>query len=182
MNRRVSYPSAPNSFDFPSRPTCQSYYPGCELHFRRVSTPSVFIGICWWARFCRVGQHSRRMRRGGRSFEASGIRFRCWLERSATTFIICLSSGMAIGFFRSSGQRSYLVWWAAVFRLQLPGFLTIGLQRHQLTADVPTIPWIWQTQADSRPSNPLLYLGRILSSSYGLFLALALLFSPCSYH
>ena len=43
----------------------------------------------------------------------------------------------------------------------IASFLTIGLQRQQLTSGRPEqYLGIWQTQADSRPSNPLLYVGR----------------------
>jgi uncharacterized membrane protein SpoIIM required for sporulation len=40
-------------------------------------------------------------------------------------------------------------------------FLTIGLQRHQLSSARPEqYLGVWHKEADSRRSNPLLYLGR----------------------
>jgi phosphatidylglycerophosphate synthase len=88
--------------------------------------------------------------------------FGCWLETVCDyLYYLFIFAGMAIGFFRSSGQRSYLVWGGLLFLGAVASFLTIGLQRHQLTRGRPEqYLGIWQTQADSRPSNPLLYLGR----------------------
>ena len=88
--------------------------------------------------------------------------FGCWLETVCDyLYYLFIFAGMAIGFFRSSGQRSYLVWGGLLFLGAVASFLTIGLQRHQLTGGRPErYLGIWQTQAESRPSNPLLYLGR----------------------
>jgi phosphatidylglycerophosphate synthase len=88
--------------------------------------------------------------------------FGCWLETVCDyLYYLFIFAGMAIGSFRSSGQRSYLVWGGLLFLGAVANFLTIGLQRHQLTSGRPEqYLGIWQTQADSRPSNPLLYVGR----------------------
>src|SRR6266849_692395 len=88
--------------------------------------------------------------------------FGCWLETVCDyLYYLFVFAGMAIGFFRSSGQSSYLVWGGLLFLGAIASFLTIGLQRHQLTTGRPEqYLGIWQTQADSRQSNPLLYVGR----------------------
>jgi phosphatidylglycerophosphate synthase len=88
--------------------------------------------------------------------------FGCWLETVCDyLYYLFIFAGMAIGFFRSSGQRSYLVWGGLLLLGAVASFLTIGLQRHQLTSGRPErYLGIWQTQAESRRSNPLLYLGR----------------------
>jgi uncharacterized protein (TIRG00374 family) len=88
--------------------------------------------------------------------------FGCWLETVCDyLYYLFIFAGMAVGFFRSSGQRSYLVWGGLLFLGAVASFLTIGLQRHQLTTGRPEqYLGIWQTQADSRQSNPLLYVGR----------------------
>ena len=88
--------------------------------------------------------------------------FGCWLETVCDyLYYLFIFAGMAIGFYRSSGQSSYLVWGALLFFGAIASFLTIGLQRHQLATGRPEqYLGIWQTKADSRQSNPLLYLGR----------------------
>ena len=88
--------------------------------------------------------------------------FGCWLETVCDyLYYLFIFAGMSIGFFRSSGQRSYLLWGGLLFFGAIASFLTIGLQRQQLTSGRPEqYLRIWQTQAESRQSNPLLYLGR----------------------
>ena len=88
--------------------------------------------------------------------------FGCWLETVCDyLYYLFIFAGMAIGFFRSLGQRSYLIWGGLLFLGAVASFLTIGLQRHQLTSGCPErYLGIWQTQAESRPSNPWLYVGR----------------------
>jgi phosphatidylglycerophosphate synthase len=88
--------------------------------------------------------------------------FGCWLETVCDyLYYLSIFAGMAVGLFRSSGQRSYLVWGGLLFLGAVASFLTIGLQRHQLTSGRPEqYLGIWQTQADTRPANPLLYVGR----------------------
>jgi phosphatidylglycerophosphate synthase len=86
----------------------------------------------------------------------------CWLETICDyLYYLFTFAGMAIGLFRSSGQRSYLVWGGLLFFGAVASFITTGLQRHQLASGRPAqYLGIWQAQAASRRSNPLLYLGR----------------------
>ena len=64
--------------------------------------------------------------------------FGCWLETVCDyLYYLFIFAGMAIGFFRSSSQRSYLVWGGLLFLGAVASFLTIGLQRHQLTTGRP---------------------------------------------
>ena len=88
--------------------------------------------------------------------------FGCWLETVCDyLYYLFIFAGMSIGFFRSTGQRSYLIWGGLLFLGAVASFLTVGLQRHQLSNGRPEqYLRIWQTQADSQQSNPLLYVGR----------------------
>ena len=109
--------------------------------------------------------------------------FGCWLETVCDyLYYLFIFAGMAIGFFSSSGQRSYLVWGGLLFLGAIASFLTIGLQRHQLTTGRPEqYLGIWQTQADRRQSNPLLYVGRNFEFVIRrCFLPMLFCFSPFS--
>ena len=88
--------------------------------------------------------------------------FGCWLETVCDyLYYLFIFAGMTIGFFRSSGQRTYLVWGGLLFLGAVASFLTIGLQRHQLTIGRPEeYLGIWHRQAEARRWNPLLYIGR----------------------
>ena len=88
--------------------------------------------------------------------------FGCWLETICDNlYYLFIFSGLTIGLVRSSGNRSYLVWGGLLlFGVIASAFMT-GLQRHQLTSKRPERYLLeWHKRADSRSSNPLLYLGR----------------------
>lgn len=88
--------------------------------------------------------------------------FGCWLETVCDQlYYMIIFAGMTIGLTRSSGTRAYLVWGALLLAGVVLIFLVTGLQRHRLTNGRPEqLLGIWQTQAERRPSNPFLYLGR----------------------
>jgi phosphatidylglycerophosphate synthase len=88
--------------------------------------------------------------------------FGCWLETICDNlYYLFIFSGLTIGLVRSSGNRSYLLWgWLLVFGATM-SFIMTGLQRHQLSSGRPERYLLeWHKKADSRSSNPLLYLGR----------------------
>ena len=88
--------------------------------------------------------------------------FGCWLETICDNlYYLFILSGMTIGLVRSSGNRSYLVWGGLLLFGAIMSFLMTGLQRHQMTNGQPE-QYLreWHKKADSRSSNPLLYLGR----------------------
>ncbi len=59
------------------------------------------------------------------------------------------------------GTRAYLVWGGFLVFGAIASFLTTGLQRHRLTTGRPEqYLGVWQKEADSRSSNPFLFLGR----------------------
>ena len=88
--------------------------------------------------------------------------FGCWLETICDNlYYLFILSGMTIGLVRSSGNRSYLIWGGLLLFGAIMSFLMTGLQRHQMTNGQPE-QYLreWHKKADSRSSNPLLYLGR----------------------
>jgi phosphatidylglycerophosphate synthase/choline kinase len=88
--------------------------------------------------------------------------FGCWLETVCDyLFYLFLFAGMTVGLWRSTGSRTYLIWGAMLLFGAIVSFLAIGWERHRLTADRPEqLLKIWQAHAESRPSNPFLYVAR----------------------
>jgi len=88
--------------------------------------------------------------------------FGCWLETVCDyLFYLFLFVGMTVGLWRSSGSRMYLVWGALLLFGAIASFLATGWERHRLAADRPEqLLKIWQAHAESRPSNPFLYVAR----------------------
>jgi phosphatidylglycerophosphate synthase len=88
--------------------------------------------------------------------------FGCWLETICDNlYYLFIFSGLTIGLGRSSGNRSYLVWGGLLLLGVIASALMTGLQRHQLASERPERYLLeWHKRADSRSSNPLLYLGR----------------------
>jgi uncharacterized protein (TIRG00374 family) len=88
--------------------------------------------------------------------------FGCWLETMCDNlYYLFIFAGLTIGLVRSSGNRSYLVWGGFLVFGAIASFLTTGLQRHQLASERPEqYLKVWHEEADSRSSNPFLYLGR----------------------
>ena len=88
--------------------------------------------------------------------------FGCWLETVCDyVFYLFLFVGMTVGLWRSSGSRIYLVWGGLLLFGAIASFLAIGWERHRLAGDRPEqLLKIWQAHAESRPSNPFLYVAR----------------------
>jgi len=88
--------------------------------------------------------------------------FGCWLETICDyLYYLFIFAGMTIGLVRTSGTRAYLVWGGFLVFGAIASFLTTGLQRHRLTTGRPEqYLGVWQKEAESRRSNPFLFLGR----------------------
>jgi phosphatidylglycerophosphate synthase len=88
--------------------------------------------------------------------------FGCWLETVCDyLFYLALFVGMTIGLWRSSGSKAYLVCGGLLLFGAIASFLATGWGRHRLAAGHPEqLLRNWQAHAESRPSNPLLYLSR----------------------
>jgi len=163
MNRRLSVPISRQIIRFPITPNMASLF---TLGVSFIAGAFYAFGGYWYMLAGAILSLSASIL-DGCDGEVARLKlqesdFGCWLETVCDyLYYLFIFAGMAIGFFRSSGQRSYLVWGGLLFLGAVASFLTIGLQRHQLTSGRPEqYLGIWQTQADSRPSNPLLYVGR----------------------
>ena len=90
--------------------------------------------------------------------------FGCWLETICDyAFYLFLLVGMAIGRWRTSGSKTYLVYGGLLLFGALASFLATGWERRRLASGRPEqLLKIWQSHAESRPSNPFLYFGRRL--------------------
>jgi phosphatidylglycerophosphate synthase/CTP:molybdopterin cytidylyltransferase MocA len=90
--------------------------------------------------------------------------FGCWLETICDyAFYVFLLVGMTIGRWRTSGSKTYLVYGGLLLFGALASFLALGWERRRLASGRPEqLLKIWQSHAESRPSNPFLYFGRRL--------------------
>ena len=88
--------------------------------------------------------------------------FGCWLETICDyLYYLFIFTGMTIGLARTSGTHTYPVLGALLVFGAIASFLTTGLQRHQLTEGRPEqYLGVWHKKAESRSSNPFLFLGR----------------------
>jgi len=88
--------------------------------------------------------------------------FGCWLETVCDyLYYLFIFAGMAIGLIRTSDQRIYFAWGILLLFGAVMSFLITGIGRHHLAGARPEqYLGIWQTKAESRRSNPILYFGR----------------------
>ena len=87
--------------------------------------------------------------------------FGCWLETICDyLYYLFIFSGMAIGLVRRSGS-TYLVWTELLLVGAVLSFLVAGMGRRRIAGARPEqYLGIWQAQAESRRSNPIMYVGR----------------------
>jgi hypothetical protein len=109
-----------------------------------------------------VGQHTGRVRWGSSRLKLQETDFGCWLETVCDyLFYLFLFVGMTLGLSRNSGTKWYLVWGGLLLLGAVASFLATGWERHRLAAGRPEqLLRIWQSHAESRPSNPFLYFSR----------------------
>jgi phosphatidylglycerophosphate synthase len=88
--------------------------------------------------------------------------FGCWLETICDyLYYLFIFAGMAIGLIRNSKSTTYLVLAVMLLVGAVVSFLVTGLGRQRLSAERPEdYLKVWQAQAESRRSNPLLYFAR----------------------
>ncbi len=87
--------------------------------------------------------------------------FGCWLETMCDNlYYLLIFSGMAIGLIRRSGP-TYVVWTELLLAGAVMSFLVTGMGRRRIAGARPEqYLGIWQAQAESRRSNPIMYIGR----------------------
>jgi phosphatidylglycerophosphate synthase len=88
--------------------------------------------------------------------------FGCWLETICDNlYYLFTFGGLTIGLARMTGNHNYLVWGAFLLFGAIASFLATGLQRHQMAGARPEqYLQEWHKKAESRSSNPFLFLGR----------------------
>jgi phosphatidylglycerophosphate synthase len=88
--------------------------------------------------------------------------FGCWLETVCDyLYYLFIFAGITIGLWRNSETKTYLVWGGLLLLGAITSFLVAGFGRHRLANGRPEqYLRIWQAKAESRRSNPILYIGR----------------------
>lgn len=88
--------------------------------------------------------------------------FGCWLETVCDyLYYLFIFAGITIGLWRNSETKTYLAWGGLLLLGAITSFLVTGLGRHRLANGRPEqYLRIWQAKAESRRSNPILYIGR----------------------
>ena len=88
--------------------------------------------------------------------------FGCWLETACDyLYYLFIFAGMTIGLARTSGSRAFGVWGAVLLFGAAATILIAWFERSRLSAKHPEqFLAVWQKKAESRSSNPLLYVGR----------------------
>lgn len=88
--------------------------------------------------------------------------FGCWLETICDyLYYLLIFAGLTIGLARSSGKDMYLDWGAVLLAGAVMSILVTGVGRHWLAGRRPEqYLGIWQKKAETRKSNPILYIGR----------------------
>jgi phosphatidylglycerophosphate synthase len=88
--------------------------------------------------------------------------FGCWLETICDyLYYLLIFAGLTIGLARSSGKDTYLDWGIVLLAGAVMSILVTGIGRHWLSGRRPEqYLGIWQKKAETRKSNPILYLGR----------------------
>jgi phosphatidylglycerophosphate synthase len=163
MNRRISIPISRRIIPFPITPNMVSLFP---LGVSFAAGAFLALGGYWnmltgavlsWFSSVLDGCDGEVAR-----LKLQESAFGCWLETVCDNlYYLFILGGMTIGLVRSSGNRSYLVWGGLLLFGAIMSFLMTGLQRHQMTNGRPEqYLQEWHKKADSRSSNPLLYLGR----------------------
>jgi phosphatidylglycerophosphate synthase len=165
LNRRISIPISRQLIKFPITPNMVSIFTlGVGIasagFFAYGGYWSTLLGafLCLWASIL-----------DGSDGEVARLKlqesdFGCWLETICDyAFYLFLLVGLTSGQWRSSGSRAYLICGGLLLFGALVSFLALGWERRRLASGRPEqLLKIWQTHAESRPSNPFLYFGRRL--------------------
>ena len=163
LNRRVSIPISRQLIKFPVTANMVTIFTlgvgfASGAFFARGGYWDTLIGafLCLWASILDGcdGEVAR--------LKLQESAFGCWLETVCDyLFYLFLFVGMTMGLWRSSGSRMYLVWGGLLLFGAITSFLATGWERHRLAAERPEqLLKIWQAHAESRPSNPFLYVAR----------------------
>jgi phosphatidylglycerophosphate synthase len=163
MNRRVSIPISRQLIKFPITPNMVTLFillvsfASCAF-FARGGYWSMLLGaaLSVWASILDGcdGEVAR--------FKLLSSDFGCWLDTVCDyLYYLFVFGGMSLGLTRSLGTTAYLAWGALLGFGAVTSFLTVGFMRQHFAGAHPEkLLTIWQKKAETRKTNPLLYLGR----------------------
>jgi phosphatidylglycerophosphate synthase len=163
MNRRISIPISRQLIKFPITPNMVSLF---TLGVSIAAGASYALGGYWntllgavlslWASILDGcdGEVAR--------LKLQSSDFGCWLETACDyLYYLFIFAGMAIGLARSSGNRAFGVWGAVLLFGAAATILLAWFERSRLSGKHPEqFLTVWHKKAESRLSNPLLYVGR----------------------
>jgi phosphatidylglycerophosphate synthase len=163
MNRRISIPISRQLIKFPITPNMVSLF---TLGVSFAAGVSYAVGGYWntllgavlsvWASILDGcdGEVAR--------LKLQSSDFGCWLETACDyLYYLFIFAGMAIGLVRSSGNSAFAVWGMVLLFGAAATMLLAWFERSRLSGKRPEqFLAVWQRNAESRSSNPLLYLGR----------------------
>ncbi len=163
MNRRVSIPISRHLIKFPITPNMVTMFTllvsfASGVFFARGGYWSMLLGaiLSVWASILDGcdGEVAR--------LKLQSSDFGCWLETVCDyLYYLFIFGGMSLGLARSRGTDVYLIWGALLGFGALTSFLTVGFMRQRFSASHPEkFLAVWQEKAETRLTNPLLYLGR----------------------
>jgi len=163
LNRRISIPVSRQLIKFPITPNMVSIF---TLGVGFASAAYFAFGSYWNTLFGAVLCLCASIL-DGCDGEVARLKllesdFGCWLETMCDyLFYLFLFIGMTIGLWRNSGSNTFLALGGLLVFGAMASFFATGWGRHRLAAGRPEqLLGIWQTHAESRPSNPFLYMSR----------------------
>ena len=163
LNRRISIPVSRQLIKFPITPNMVSIF---TLGVGFASAAYFAFGSYWNTLFGAVLCLCASIL-DGCDGEVARLKllesdFGCWLETMCDyLFYLFLFIGMTIGLWRNSGSNTFLALGGLLVFGAMASFFATGWGRHRLATGRPEqLLGIWQTHAESRPSNPFLYMSR----------------------
>ena len=163
MNRRISIPISRQLIKFPITPNMVS---GFTLGVSLMAGVSYALGGYWNTLLGAVLSVCASILDGCDGevarLKLQATDFGCWLETACDyLYYLFIFAGMTIGLARASGSSAYWAWGALLLFGAATTILLAWFERSRLSAKHPEqFLAVWQKKAESRLSNPLLYLGR----------------------
>lgn len=163
MNRRISIPISRQLIKFPITPNMVS---GFTLGVSFLAGVSYALGGYWNTLLGAVLSVCASILDGCDGevarLKLQATDFGCWLETACDyLYYLFIFAGMTIGLVRASGSSAYWAWGALLLFGAATTILLAWFERSRLSGKHPEqFLAVWQKKAESRLSNPLLYLGR----------------------
>jgi phosphatidylglycerophosphate synthase len=163
MNRRISIPISRQLIKFPITPNMVSLF---TLGVSFAAGVSYAFGGYWNTLLGAVLSVCASILDGCDGevarLKLQATDFGCWLETACDyLYYFFIFAGMTIGLARASGSSGYWAWGALLLFGAATTILLAWFERSRLSAKHPEqFLAVWQKKAESRLSNPLLYLGR----------------------